>query len=454
MKKLLIMTFVLVTCNQALAGNFIVNRFEDASDTSPGDGQCIGENMAGGAVCSLRAAIMEANANPDESFIIIQGDSLNLQLTLNGDDDITFLGDLDIRTEMTITTGISGGYVIDGNGIDRLFHVHDTVNLTLFNGTLQNGIANNDDNYQGGAIKVEAGGVLLTENVTFTNNLAKRGGAVFSDGIAWFFDSYFHHNAVSDDVDSNFLDSRGSAILNRGALLFARSTAAHNGTLSSNPSNANLTGNQFAMHFNQNGGAQAPPVSFILNSTIANNDRGGIYSDGGFTNIMQSTIANHEYYGLRFFPIEDDAYDEEVQLVINRSLIAENEFKDCNDTWVFSAPRVEIVNNYNASSDDTCGFTGMDDIENISNPFNGSLHNWGGYAPTLMLNWNSNAIDKAGNGCDAADFDEDQRESARPVDGNNNMVVSCDMGALEFNPDSDPIESDVIFKNGLEPLDL
>ncbi|WP_133566503.1 choice-of-anchor Q domain-containing protein [Marinicella litoralis] len=226
--------------------------------------------------------------------------------------------------------------------------------------------------------------------------------------------------------------------------MFATSTIAHNGQLLDNPSNAVQTSSQYAMHFNLNGNNAAPPVSFIFNSTIANNGFAGIRSDRGFTDINQSTIANHESRGLRF--TRNDNHLDELQLKIRHSLIVNSDFQDCNDPWVYPVSEVDLVNNYNASTDESCGFSGMNDIENINNPINGSLHMWGGFAPTLMINANNSVIDAASNGC----TDEDQRGETRPLDGNNNMVSSCDMGAVEFNPMTDPNDSDVIFKHGFE----
>ena len=76
---------------------------------------------------------------------------------------------------------------------------------------------------------------------------------------------------------------------------------------------------------------------------------------------------------------------------------------------------------------------------------NGGLHDWGGFAPTLMLHPHSIVVDHAGDDCTL----EDQRGSARPVDGNDNQVSTCDIGAVELNPDTDPMISDVIFKDGV-----
>ena len=321
--------------------------------------------------------------------------------------------------------------------------MHGGGQLTINNATLKNGVANTPTTFQGGAIRVEADGALITDEVVFVNNLANRGGALFNDGDVLIENSYFHHNAITDENTPQNLDAVGSAILNRSLLLFATSTVSHNGQLMSNPAQAPMAAAQYAMHFNPNGPNATPPSSFVFNSTMANNGYGGIRSDRGFTDINQSTIAHHQSRGLRF--TRNDNHPDELQLKIRKSLLVNNGFQDCNDLWVLPAMEADLINNHNASTDDSCGFTGNDDYENIADPLNGGLHDWGGFAPTLMLHPHSIVVDHAGDDCTL----EDQRGSARPVDGNDNQVSTCDIGAVELNPDTDPMISDVIFKDGV-----
>ncbi|MEZ5472036.1 MAG: choice-of-anchor Q domain-containing protein [Marinicella sp.] len=444
-KYLLISIALLANCFSAQAAFFLVDRFEDAPDTIPGDGFCVGQNMVGDT-CSLRAAIMEANATPGADTIGVPNGTYVLSY-LNQLQSDEYEGDLDITDEVSIVNA-SEGFTIDGNGTNRIFQIHTGGNLTLINATLTNGVANTETIFQGGAIKVEIDGSLSTNEVIFVNNLANRGGALFNDGTVVIENSYFHHNAVTDENIPINLDSVGSAILNRYILLFATSTVSHNGELLSNPSNAPMTAAQYALHFNPNGNNADAPVSFIFNSTISDNGTGGIRSDRGITDINQSTIANHEVYGIRFHRNENIQYQDQLQLKFRKSLIVNNGFQDCNDPWVYPVTEVDLIDNFNASTDDTCGFTGNDDYENLEDPINGSLHHWGGFAPTLMLKHDSLAVDHASDDC----TDQDQRNEDRPLDGNNNNVSTCDMGALEFNPDTDPMYSDSIFKNSFDPM--
>jgi CSLREA domain-containing protein len=440
MKKMILMLLALLIQHTAQATDFIVDRFEDAPDEVPGNGVCKGLNMVG-ATCSLRAAIMEANATTGPHTILIPAGT-DFMLTRSGEDDTANNGDLDIHEEITLINGTSG-FVVDGNGIDRIFHVHAGGQLTINNATLKNGVANSPTTFQGGAVRVEADGTLIVDEVEFVNNLANRGGALFNDGELLVENSYFHHNAITDENTPQNLDAVGSAILNRSLMLFATSTVSHNGTLLSNPSQATMAAGQYAMHFNPNGVNATPPASFIFNSTIANNGYAGIRSDRGFTDINQTTIAHHESRGIRF--TRNDNHPDELQIKIRKSLIVNHGFKDCNDLWVLPVSEADLIDNHNASTDSSCGFTGTDDYENIPDPLSGSLHDWGGFAPTLMLNPDSIVIDHAGNDCTL----EDQRGSVRPLDGNDNQVATCDIGAVEYNPDTDPLLSDVIFKDGV-----
>ena len=440
LKKLFI-TATLLTSLSSQAAFFIVDRFEDAPDEFTGNGVCAASGLIGNR-CSLRAAIMEANELPGADVILVPANG-EFILSREGEENLGLNGDLDISSEITITNGTSG-LIINGNGTDRIFHILNGGNLTLENATLKNGVANTPTSFEGGAVKIESGGSFASNEVTFVNNLANRGGALFNDGGLTIENSYFHHNAVTDENTPVNLSSVGSALLNRNILLFATSTVSNNGQLLSNPTNAVFSNNQYAMHFNPNGNNAPPPVSFIFNSTIANNSYGGIRSDRGTTDINQSTIADHSAQGLRF--TRNENHLGELQLKIRKSLIVNNQFQDCNDPWVYPVEEVDLINNYNASTDESCGFTGIDDRENIGNPINGSLYNWGGYAPTLMLNSYSSAVDGAGIDC----TEEDQRGSTRPEDGDGVGISACDMGALELNPMTDPLTSDVIFKNGFE----
>lgn len=97
--------------------DFVINSTVDSIDTNPGDGQCA--DALGR--CTLRAAIIEANALPYVQNIYVP--TGNYTLTIPGsDEDESYTGDLDIREEVYMYGEGPGLTIIDANGLDRVFH--------------------------------------------------------------------------------------------------------------------------------------------------------------------------------------------------------------------------------------------------------------------------------------------------------------------------------------------
>ena len=84
------------------------------------------------------------------------------------------------ETAITISknTLINGyNHIIDANGYCGIFNVNDGVTLTLKNLNLQNAYSFSN----GGAINTNNGNIILKEDVTFINNNAVNGGAIYSE---------------------------------------------------------------------------------------------------------------------------------------------------------------------------------------------------------------------------------------------------------------------------------
>src|SRR5690606_17222862 len=93
-----------VACMVALASCrtpeavFTVTTGDDSVDVAPGDGTC--EDAVG--ECSLRAAVMEANAHPGFDQIVL-ADGVTHELTIEGaDEDDGLTGDLDVTEAVDI----------------------------------------------------------------------------------------------------------------------------------------------------------------------------------------------------------------------------------------------------------------------------------------------------------------------------------------------------------------
>ncbi|MGB1708403.1 MAG: CSLREA domain-containing protein, partial [Rubripirellula sp.] len=96
---------------------FTVDSVSDQIDQNPGDGVCAVANLAG---CTLRAAIMEANAwgGPDElDQVVIPAGEYFLTLAGNGN----LAGDIDITQSVVLLGAGSASTTIDASGLDRVF---------------------------------------------------------------------------------------------------------------------------------------------------------------------------------------------------------------------------------------------------------------------------------------------------------------------------------------------
>lgn len=105
-----------------------------------------------------------------------------------------------------------------------------------------------------------------------------------------------------------------------------------------------------------------------------------------------------------------------------------------------------VTDRFNLSSDSSCGFTGASDLENTDPQLVGLAMN-GGPTPTRILRKSSPAVDAGDNTLCVA---VDQRNFARPIDGDGDSTPTCDIGAVEYQPGLD----DQIHLDGFESGDL
>jgi CSLREA domain-containing protein len=187
---------------------FAVNSTADAVDASPGDGVC--ETGAGNGVCTLRAAVQEANAAPGAA--VVQLPAGEYLLSIPGmDEDRGATGDLDVLGRLTIRGAGSETTVIDAGALDRVLEVGAGASLHLEGVTVRNGrlpsrdpalstnragagilnggllsltgVAVLDNRTEGfGGAGVHSDGVLRAENCTFSGNV--------SQGVVFFRDMF------------------------------------------------------------------------------------------------------------------------------------------------------------------------------------------------------------------------------------------------------------------------
>ncbi len=178
------MALVLSVSQGAEAATFKVNSTDDIVDAAPGNGVCM--TLTG--VCTLRAAIQEANALAGADVIKLKVGVYRLTLT-GADEDLAATGDLDITDSVTIKGKGAALTVVDGHHSDRVFHVFGPItNIVNFVGLkIQNGFVF-PGIYAGGGIlnypdaATIKGATVVVNGCTITNNIsyAQLGGGIAS----------------------------------------------------------------------------------------------------------------------------------------------------------------------------------------------------------------------------------------------------------------------------------
>jgi len=165
MRTTLVISFLLMslTALPVAAATFDVNDGGDAADATPGDGHC--ETSA--HVCTLRAAVQEANALAGADVITVPAGTYVLSS-----------GALALTEGVTITGAGAVTTILDGNAADRVFDVPVGVIATIEDLTVTNGRPSSGN---GGGIRNR--GTLTLTRVTIRNNVVAGSTGVFDDPI-------------------------------------------------------------------------------------------------------------------------------------------------------------------------------------------------------------------------------------------------------------------------------
>lgn len=394
---------VLPATAEAEPGVYEVDSTADAVDAQPGDGVC---GTAEG-VCTLRAAVMEANAAGDAATVVLPTGRFELGIppsspsgsapfAPNGAAD----GDLDLQAAVTITGAGARSTVVDANGRDRVFAVALGMRPTITDLTVTGGNA-----YRGFLPISGGGGIwnqgeLTLRGVTITGNTADYGGGLFNtpSASAVVESSTVSHNVAAVEGGGIRFDAAGTVV---------NSTITGNRVLPTccsapwvNPRDGGNAGEGGGIDIRAGGAVD------IVNSTITGNEA---VTGGGGVNIA---VAYQGSLG----PI--DGFGGPLRL--HNSIIASNTSSlrgpaNCKRTI---SPIVSL--GANIADDDSCPLTEPSDLPS-TDPLLGAFGDHGGPTDTYSLQADSPAVDAASD-CPP----EDQRGVVRP------QGAACDIGSYEL----------------------
>lgn len=194
------------------------------------------DTIANDGACTLREAIINTN-NDDQSGSTdcpagTGDDTIALkgfyQLTIEGLYENTALtGDLDITDNLTIQ-GLDAGATIDGNSIDRVFHVYEGVVVTFSGVTIQNGNApyieesqGPDEHGGGGGIAISGGTIVLRKSTLTANRASDGGGGIWNvGGTLQVSNTTISGNYTGDGSGGGIFNYEGTVVL-KNATVFA-----------------------------------------------------------------------------------------------------------------------------------------------------------------------------------------------------------------------------------------
>jgi len=464
----------------------------DGADAVPGDGIC--ETAVGNGVCTLRAAIQEANALPGPDMVTIMTTST---ISMTSGAGILISDDLIVQSGNPGTAFISGQlagsspiFAISGSG-------YPDVRLVALD------LRNARSGEVGSVVWVESGGDLTVTGCTLRSNTSLLGGAIGIDGESG--NVLVESSAFVDNPDPAYDGSIG-VVANRGGAIFISGTP--------NPDNQRglLTVRGSTFNFNRavaGGGAIAVvntywDLAVEDSSFLVNGMEAGSVADGGAVEIVSSsdpslrvsarlercslfyndapdglggavaaTDANLRLvnctFGMNDAAVGGAVWADGGRLALSQTTLKDNDagiaggglYAGAGTTVLVSAAVLDgnvpvncssavwLEGDHSLSSDDSCGFLGSGNLSSTPAGLDAAAGGTGGrlsYPPTP----GSPALDSAGPAPCLDAFgslvDDDQNGSPRPADGDGDGLAGCDRGAHELPAQTDPS----VFNDGFE----
>jgi predicted outer membrane repeat protein len=382
---------------------------------------------------SLRAAMEQANATSEADTI-----------TFGVNGVITLASTLPTITgELSIDGPGADNLTISGNNAVRVLEVAAVGTLDLEGVAVANGYIFFEDG--GGIYNL---GVLRVTNSAFSGNYARQGGGVYNTGTLRVTNSAFSGNSAR--FGGGIYSSSEGTVTVQDTTFSGNSADNSGGGIDTSDSimtivNSTFTGNTTGDRGLGGGISINGGTTTVFNSTFSNNSArqgGGVYHRYGTMTVENSTISGNTAIS------QGGGIDNNINgtITVTNSTISGNSATTGggihnNDDETATLQNTIVANNPtggncmgpitdnggNLSSDNSCAFAAASS-QNSINPQLGPLQDNGGPTQTQALLPGSPAIDAAVNCPPPA---ADQRGVARPQDGNNDGVATCDSGAYE-----------------------
>ena len=294
---------------------FAVNSTADTVDANPGDG--IAADASGGT--SLRAAIMEANAlnNADGTRISLPAGDYGLTIAGVGENNAE-TGDLDINTKVIIAGASPLTTSVNGNSLDRVFHVLPGASLNLQKVRISGGSTTDVDPLGGGGIASDHATLSITDSIISVNQAAGHiedfggGGISVHGGSAVINRSIIRENSLIKNAPTE----DGSSRFGAGLYALASNVSIFNSTINNNTGHegaglANIGGGTMRLSFvnifsntsdYEGGGIQNELSTLFINSSriadnVAPNTGGGLYNFAGVVTMNRVEVINNDSSG-------------------------------------------------------------------------------------------------------------------------------------------------------------
>jgi CSLREA domain-containing protein len=461
--RVLLASALLLVAPLVNASDLYVNSPADVGDANPGDGVC--ETVHGNGVCTLRAAIQEANALCC-STIHLQAGVTYLLTSVDG----SALFDRIVESMYIVGAG-PASTIIDGNGAVLGKGVFDIAECPGGGNAcdLQPGDPKVHVNISGVTIQHGGGNVAVIYNsgiLNLTNTVitANSGGGIFSTsmGELTLVGSVVSNNTatsigggisaydltiIDSTISGNTTGGDGGGIYGAISVTITNSTISDNtaggkggGLMLTNGSTAIIRGSTFSNNTGtQGGGIYAASTLNAINSTISGNSAsasgGGLHFVGSTAGLFNVTIAENLSNTGRGAAVGGGVAQEAGTINLVNSIVALNDIviptvppitshDDCSGTITSQGNNIMLVVNAAHCTVTGGGFSAVD-------PMLGPLQDNGGLTQTHALSIGSLAID-AGNSGGCADnlgapLTTDQRGLPRP------FGAHCDIGAYELS---------------------